>query len=310
MIFSKIFANTIEGFRPQFLTLNLLIAMITLSCSHNGFKDKSVKSENTTNVLFLHHSTGNRIFKGNNENNEPQVDAWFKTFNQDQKGNVNFVEQAFPLSKHYKVIPGYGWKNYPYDYYNIWVKNSEKSSYKFEPTLKTLTLYWDVIIFKHCFPVSLMVEDQEPNIDSQVKSMANYKLQYNALKKKLVEFPDTKFIVWTGAALAEKVTNEKQAQLARDFFSWVKNEWDKPDDNIYVWDFHEIETAGGLFLKPEYSSSETDSHPNAKLSTLAADLFCQRVVDVIYNNGEKTNLLGEELKSTIAIGKNELTENR
>jgi hypothetical protein len=38
-----------------------------------------------------------------------------------------------------------------------------------------------------------------PNIASSVKSEENYKLQYNALKAKMHEFPNKRFIVWTGA---------------------------------------------------------------------------------------------------------------
>ena len=191
---------------------------------------------------------------------------------------------------------GYGWDNYPYDYYNIWVKHGNKRSYKFEPTLKTLTPLWNVIIFKHCFPVSAIVEDNDADINSPVKTLANYKLQYNALKKKLHEYPDTKFILWTGAALTEKANTPARAERAREFFTWVKNEWDEPGDNIYLWDFYELETEGGLYLKGEYAASLTDSHPNKKFSAQVAPLFCQRVVDVIKNDGAKTNLKGETIE--------------
>ena len=74
-------------------------------------------------------------------------------------------------------------------------------------------------------------------------------------------FPDTKFIVWTGAALTEATTTPDEAQRTREFFDWVKAEWDEPGDNIFLWDFYELETEGGPYLKPEYASAPDNPHP-------------------------------------------------
>jgi hypothetical protein len=79
----------------------------------------------------------------------------------------------------------------------------------------------------------------------------------------------------------------------RDFVEWVIQEWDKPGDNIFLWDFYALETEGGLYLKEEYSARKGDSHPSAKFGERVAPLFASRIVDVIENNGEKTNLKGE-----------------
>jgi len=270
----------------------LSLMVLFSSCSNDGYKDKI--KEDSVNVLFLHHSTGNNIFKGDMPDNKPAVQSWFENYNIQGEPKVNFFETYFPKSKVLRYIPGYGWNNYPYDYYNIWVKHGDESSYKYEPTLKTLTPLWDVIIFKHCFPASAIIEDGKPDVDSDVKTLANYKLQYEALKKKIHEYPDTKLILWTGAALNEQKTNPEKAKRARDFFTWVKNEWDEPGDNIYVWDFYELETEGSLYLKEEYAASPRNAHPNEMFSAKVAPLFCQRVVDVIKNNGEKTDLRGNE----------------
>jgi len=268
------------------ILITVFFAVMLLSgCSHDGYKE-NVK-ENAVNVLFLHHSTGENIYKGG-------MRKWFDDFNAGNTFYVNFVEVYFPKGKRYRFF-GYGWDNYPYDYYNIWVKHGDDDSYKNEPTLKTLTPLWDVIVFKHCFPASAIIDDGKPDIDSPIKTLANYKLQYEALKKKLLVYPDTKFILWTGAALSEKETKPERAARAREFFNWVKNEWDEPGDNIYLWDFYELETEGGLYLKDEYAASPTNSHPNKMFSAKVAPLFCQRVVDVIKNDGTKTNLKGEKI---------------
>ena len=181
----------------------------------------------------------------------------------------------------------YGWNNYPYDYWNIWVNHAGASAYMKEPTLEMLTQTYDVIVWKHCFPVSSVAADTgSPDITSSVKSEENYKLQYNALKAKMHEFPNKRFIVWTGAALVESATNAEEAGRARDFANWVKTTWDEPGDNIYVWDFRDLETGGGLYLLPENAASTSDSHPNPTFAASVAPLIGQRIIDVIEGRGD------------------------
>jgi len=67
--------------------------------------------------------------------------------------NYTITEQFFPRKELY------GWNNYPYDYYNIWVKNAGDQPYLNEPTLEILTRQYELIIFKHCYPVSNINED-------------------------------------------------------------------------------------------------------------------------------------------------------
>lgn len=275
-----------------FFWLVIFSVVFMSSCVHNGYNG-SIHKDASCNVLFLHHSTGNAIYNGLKKGNESDIKQWFVKYNSDTGNRINFVEQIFPKSNILRYFPGYGWNNYPYDYYNIWVKNGNKRSYKNEPTLKTLCPLWDVIVFKHCFPVSNIKEDEsEGNIDSDIKSIPNYKLQYNALKAEMLKYPDTKFILWTGATLTQKETEESRAIRAKDFFTWVKEVWDEPDDNIFLWDFYDLETEGELYMKQEYASGDNNSHPNKEFSAKVAPLLCQRVVDVELNNGSKTDLHG------------------
>ncbi len=135
---------------------------------------------------------------------EPNCHHYLINYNKENNKNYLIKEIAFP-----KAAP-YGWHNYPYDYYNIWVKHAGNEPYMEEPTLEILTRQYQVISFKHCFPVSNIQPDKDSaDINSDYKSLANYKLQYAALRDKLHEFPDTKFIVWTGAALAKGAVSEE-----------------------------------------------------------------------------------------------------
>jgi hypothetical protein len=247
-------------------------------------------------IMFLHHSTGEAIWRGGSNSIEIKgihlgagfdVPKWFSSYNKANGTSYQITSRMFP-----KKEP-YGWHNYPYDYYNIWVKNAGDNAYMGEPTLEMLTKQYKMIIFKHCYPVSGLKSDTSNiNIDAPEKTIENYKIQYIALKQKLLQFPDTKFIVWTGAVMTQSQMSEANAELAKSFFQWVRTNWDTPNDNIYLWDFYSLETDSGLYLKPEYAVEPNNSHPNKDFSKKTAPLFCQRIVDVIENNGTKTTLTG------------------
>ena len=189
-------------------------------------------------IIFLHHSTGRIISNGGKSRirilsrllmQKTFVSNWFTHYNKLNKTKYKIDEYYFPKSK------TYGWNNYPYDYYNIWVKNAGNKDYKKEPTLEILTKKYDLIIFKHCFPVSTILEDiNKPDIESSEKRLENYKLQYLALRSKFQEYPNTKFLLWTGPAMVESQTNKEQATAAKSFFDWVKNEWCTQTDNIFI----------------------------------------------------------------------------
>ena len=189
------------------------------------------------NIIFLHHSTGGVIWRGaeaslaaraaNKVNprlaalisSPARLPSLFETYHHEKGRHYLIEEMPFP-----KASP-YGWNNYPYDYYNIWVKNAGPVPFQEEPTLEMLTPKYQVIIFKHCFPVSnIQPELAAPDINSNYKSLANYKLQYLALRDKLHQFPQTKFIVFTGAAQIKAQVSEAEAKRAKEFFRWVTEE--------------------------------------------------------------------------------------
>jgi len=232
-------------------------------------------------IVFLHHSTGEVIWNGG-------VPQWFETHNAERGTRYRISERNFP-----KDSP-YGWENYPYDYWNIWVKHAGEEPFKEEPTLEMLTGEYDVIVFKHCFPVSDIDQDYgDADIASPDKRIENYKLQYTALRSKLREFPKNRFLVWTGAAQARECTEEQFAERAKEFSEWVVKKWDEPEDNVYVWDFRELETEGGLYLKNKHASDPYDSHPNEDFARVAAPLLCRRIVAVIEGRGDASGITGK-----------------
>lgn len=233
-------------------------------------------------VIFLHHSVGKKIWIGSTNRylhkltGKNDVQQFFKKYNKQNKTQYSITECTFP-----KTIP-YGWKNYPYDYYNIWVKNAGNEPFNEEPTLEILTREYDVIIFKHCYPLCKIIDDNgSPDADSEDKRIENYKLQYNALKNKMHEFPNTKFIVWTPSVLNRNQLTENEAERTHQFYKWIMDVWNEKGDNIYIWDFYKYETEDSKYLLNEYSDGPFNSHPNRKFSTRLSPLFSQFVIDVI-----------------------------
>jgi hypothetical protein len=273
-----------------FIIFVVLFSQLLIQCNYNA------QNNNVCKIIFLHHSTGEAIWRGDSKSiqikgihlgAEYDVPKWFINNNITKGTSYQISERTFPNAE------PYGWQNYPYDYYNIWVKNAGNKTYMGEPTLEMLAKDYKVIIFKHCYPVSILSSDSTKiDINSTEKTIENYKLQYNALKQKLLQFPHTKFILWTGPVMVQSQLSESNAQLTRSFFDWVRATWDTENDNIFLWDFYELETEGGMYLKPEYATSPTNSHPNKDFAQKVVPYFCQRIVDVIENNGANTTLSG------------------
>jgi len=279
------------------LAATLFLFVTLISCKRNSSSCES-------RIIFLHHSTGlniwgtkgsiassvafrfNRLYdfvgrKGN-------IPTLFKEYNKSHDTNYCISKKVFPTRR------PYGWNNFPHNYYEIWVEHAGDKPFEKQPTLEMLTGKYDVIMFKHCYPVSSIQEDEAvADINSYYKSIANYKLQYEAIKEKIHEFPDTKFILWTGAVQVKADLTEDEALRTREFFRWVREEWDEPGDNIYLWDFYTLETDGGLYLKEEYAVSPANSHPNVEFSKRVSKLLVNRIIDVIQTGGKGTTLTGE-----------------
>lgn len=281
-------------FAPKSKGEKVATLKITDSAGTNTVKLKGVAKESSSGestqsdmgkdvkIMFLHHSTGKHIWDGG-------VESSLAKHSGAQGKKYAISETLFPSGDYEN-----GWSNYPYDYWNIWVKNAGNTPLGKEPTLEILTKEYNVIIWKHCYPVSNIGPDNGVgDLNSKNHTIPNFKVQYDALKKKMKSFPNTRFIVWTGAVRIESQLPEEQAKRAKKFFDWVKNTWDEKGDNIYVFDFYELETEGSLYLKPEYANSSSDSHPNASFSQKVAPLFSQRIVDVIQGKGDTGSLTGK-----------------
>lgn len=253
-------------------------------------------------IVFLHHSTGEEVWKAG-------LAGWFRSWNDGHATRYEMSEQDYPACagahpRLRRMLPArvfnllfrnhYPWNNYPYDYWNLWVRHAGTDRDRGELNLDDLAGRYDVIVFKHCFPVSA-VQPDDPVADtaSQRKTLGNYRLQYEALKARMHQFPKVKFILWTGPPLTQAATRPEEAARAQAFVDWVKREWDQPGDNIFLWDFRQLGTGGGPYLQPGNATSREDSHPSMPFAARVAPLLGRRIVDVIEGRGDGGSLTGE-----------------
>lgn len=235
------------------------------------------------NVIFLHHSTGANLY------NQGHVAQWFTDYNSAHGKSYTITERAYPDTP-------YPWDNYPYDYWNLWINNQCNNTNSTIACLDNFCANYDIIVFKHCFPGADILEDEAtPSVSSPIKTMANYQLQYRALRDLMDSYPNNKFIVWTLAPLHRLETTASNAARARQFVDWVKNDWLQEDGkehaNIFIFDFYGYvaesnpSPANGQVdcLKYEYEKSHTDvnSHPNQLANETVGPVFAQFIVNVI-----------------------------
>lgn len=224
-----------------------------------------------TKILYLHHSTGQNIWDGG-------IPQWVDAYNAEHGSKHHIVERAYPNKP-------YPWSNDPYDYWKLWVESGDKP-HRAQATLTELAEAYDVIVWKNCFVASYLKPDEgRSSVSSNTRTVSNYKLQFEALKSRMHDFPQTKFIVWTLPPLVAAEADSATAARAQEVSRWMVQEWDEPGDNIHLWDFHSIAATNGN-LRPEYATTQEDSHPNPALAQKAAPMFGQRLVDVIDGRGD------------------------
>lgn len=234
-------------------------------------------------AVFLHHSTGGGVYHGG------KVAEWIDGYNEKNNSKIEVTEREFPNKP-------YQWKNYPFDYWNIWINGECDSGKPGIECIKTLCRDYQMILFKHCFPGAQVLEDTgDPDINSERKSLENYKIQYRALRKMMDKYPDNTFVVWTLASLHRLSTTPENAQRAKEFVDWVKGSWltedGKKHDNILIFDFWELTAeqdnkpgqgqVNCLRYEYEKSHESGDSHPNTMANEAVGPVFAKFIVDAL-----------------------------
>lgn len=174
---------------------------------------------------------------------------------------------------------------------------------KQEIHFSTIIADFDVVIMKHCFPASDVLEDiGRPNPSSPRQSLENYRAIYQLLRVTFNQNPHTLFIIWTlppRHRLFEPSSGDKKANAARatEFSNWLKRDFLTEGgscNNICVWDFREfVMDRDTNFLRYEYelSHASSDSHPNEAANSKAGPQFAQFVINSIIAFAGSSSLL-------------------
>jgi len=261
----------------KYATLRRILIIICILVSGVVTKGQS--------VIFLHHSTGEGVYT------EGNVASWISNYNAANNTNYQITERAYPDTP-------YPWDNFPYDYWNLWIDNQCSNSNINIQCLDNILQNYDVVVFKHCFPgAAIVADDGNPAIGSSAKTLANYKLQYRALRGLMDQYSQKKFIVWTLAPLHRLDTNAENAGRAGEFVNWVKTSWltedGKSHPNIYIFNFFGLTAelsatpvngkVNCLKYNYEISHTDIDSHPNSFANQTVGPVFAQFIVNTIRN---------------------------
>jgi hypothetical protein len=237
------------------------------------FDSRSVASYsrgNFTNVIFNHHSTGRNLIEqgGVRERfSEAGYDFWDHDYNN------------YGLRRPDGSPTGYS--------YNIPDDNTDPdglarvfSQHDFGFPLNAFSglLQHEVIVFKSCYPVSHISDDEQ---------LGRYKTYYLGMRDVMDEHQDRLFIVMTPPPLNPAATDVETAARARTFADWLKSdEYLSGHPNVFTFDFFghlaEDDPTSPDFnmLRAEYREG-SDSHPNQTANEAIGPLFVDFIIDAV-----------------------------
>jgi hypothetical protein len=237
----------------------------------NGPAIQRESQGNFTNIIFLHHSTGNNLIQ------QGGVRELFT-----QKGysfwDHGYNEQG--LRGPDKKVSGFNYQ-VPQDNTDPdgLAKIFSQKVYPLPVNTLTALLQHEVIIIKSCFDPGNHIGS-----DSQLELYQNY---YLDIRKVMDKYPDHIFIIVTIPPLNPAETNPDEAARARKFADWLKSEeFLEGHANIFTFDFFDNLAEGDPkdqahnMLRAQYQDG-TDSHPNKLANETIAPIFVNFVVEKI-----------------------------
>ena len=260
------------GLRGQGLRVALISkARVSLSMAQALLDSSAVTSTGRlTNVIFLHHSTGENLIAQGGVREAFSVagyDFWDHGYNSQGLTRPDGAPAGYSYN-----IPGdntdpdglvhlFSQRLYP------WPFNA----------FSGLTQH-EVIIFKSCFPVS--------NITTEAQ-LEQYETYYLQMRDVMDQHLDRVFVVMTPPPLNPSATDAAAAVRARTFAEWLKSdEFLKGHSNVYTFDFFGLlaeddPAAPDInMLREEYREGE-DSHPNRRANETVGPIFVEFVTSAV-----------------------------
>lgn len=225
-----------------------------------------------TNVIFLHHSTGqNLIAEGDVRPMLTELGYQFWDHGYNQTGLVR--PDGTPTGASYRIPGGLGRGNTDVD--GLARLFSQPVTDPPENAFSRL-LQHEVIITKSCFPNSAIESDERQE---------QFQTWYLRMRDAMDQHPDRMFIVVTTPPLHPLATNVNEAQRARAVADWLKSDaYLGGQPNVFVFDFFDLLADPSTnMLRTEYQRSpdEPDSHPNQLANETIGPLFVAFVDEAV-----------------------------
>jgi hypothetical protein len=232
---------------------------------------KSYSTGNYTNIVFLHHSTGEKLIE------EGHVREIFL------QAGYNFWDHGYNyqgLRGPDGIFTGYS--------YNVPGDNTDPDGLArifnqrvFSLPLNTFSglLQHEVIITKSCFaPTSKITSDEQ---------LEQYKRYYLEIRDSMSHHADKLFLVLTQPPLNPAETDPEEAIRARELANWLKSDkYLNGYPNLFTFDLFDNLAVGDpaspeySMLRPEYRNG-IDSHPNQVANEQIGPLLVDFVVNTI-----------------------------
>ncbi len=265
-------ARLVTGRWTGIRSLGRIVVNTVLAVNHRQAVS-SYSQGHFTNIIFLHHSTGNNLIEQGGVR-ERLTQAGFSFWDH----SFNYQGLRDPAGK----FTGYN--------YSVPDDNTDPDGLArifgqkiYDLPLNTLSglLQHEVIIFKSCFaPANNIASDTQ---------LEQYKTWYLGIRNVMDQRPDKIFVVVTDPPLNPAETDSQEAARARAFADWLKSDvYLKGHPNVFTFDLYsylaENDTASGDYgmLRKNYQNG-SDSHPNRIANETVGPLFTGFIINVTQN---------------------------
>jgi hypothetical protein len=235
--------------------------------------DGPIESDGSyTNVIFLHHSTGQALIaEGNVRPLLTELGYQFWDHGYNHQGLVR--PNGTPARASYRIPGNRGLGNTDVDGLVELFSQSvtDPPSNAFSRLLRH-----EVIVFKSCFPNSAVKSDE---------MQEQFQTWYLHMRDVMDQHPDRMFIVVTSPPLHPRQTNSDEAGRARAIANWLKSDaYLAGHPNVFAFDFFDLladPSANTLRSEYQLDRGEPDSHPNRLANETIGPLFVEFIDEAV-----------------------------
>lgn len=227
-------------------------------------------SNDFTNVIFLHHSTGGSLIE-QGEMREAFSAAGYDFWDHGYNDQGLTRPDGTPAGYSYSIPKD---NTDPDGFARIF----SQRLYPWPLNALSGLMQHEVIVFKSCFPVSDITSNAQ---------LEQYKAYYLQARDVMDQHLDHVFVVVTPPPLNPAETDVKAAARARAFAEWLKSDTFLGGHlNVYTFDFFDLlaeeDPAASNYnmLKEEYREGK-DSHPNRRANEIIAPIFVESIIGAI-----------------------------